>query len=287
MAGAPPTGEALLALVRAADPESYLAALFLPEAYRADVFALLAYHAELAAIRDRVREPLPGQIRLQWWAEVVQGLRPDEAAGHPVAAAVLAAAARHNLPGAALARMAEAHERTLFADPMPTLEALEGHFGATLSALLRLLTLILAGGDDPPSADAAGHGGVALGLVHILRSLPEDIHHGRLFVPADVLVRHGAEEADMRSGRATPEIRATLAELREHAVHHLERTRESLGEVPQVWHGALLPLVLVPGELASLARSEPFRPAPQPALWRRQLRLWRAARRLSAGRPFV
>ena len=40
-------------------------------------------------MREPAREPLPGEIRLQWWREVLGGERPGEAGAHPVAAALL------------------------------------------------------------------------------------------------------------------------------------------------------------------------------------------------------
>ena len=50
----------LLDLVRAADRDRYLAALYAPEDKRADLLALYAFNAEIAGVRDRVRQALPG-----------------------------------------------------------------------------------------------------------------------------------------------------------------------------------------------------------------------------------
>ena len=77
------------ALVRAADKDRYLAALFVPAAARPHVFVLYAFNAELAAVRERAREPLAGEVRLQWWREAIEGSRGGEAAANPVAAALL------------------------------------------------------------------------------------------------------------------------------------------------------------------------------------------------------
>nr|MDQ2705339.1 squalene/phytoene synthase family protein [Pseudomonadota bacterium] len=56
----------LLDLVRAADRDRYIAALYAPEDRRADLLALYAFNAEIAGIRDRISQALPGEIRLQW-----------------------------------------------------------------------------------------------------------------------------------------------------------------------------------------------------------------------------
>ena len=55
----------LMRTLRAADPDRYLSMLYAPQDRRADLLALYAFNAEIAGIRDRVSEPMPGEIRLQ------------------------------------------------------------------------------------------------------------------------------------------------------------------------------------------------------------------------------
>ncbi len=76
------------ALVREADRDRYLATLFAPAAQRDALYALYAFNVEIARVRDLAREPMPGEIRLQWWREALSGEREGEAAAHPVAAAL-------------------------------------------------------------------------------------------------------------------------------------------------------------------------------------------------------
>ena len=76
------------ALVRAADKDRFLATLFAPADKRGPLFALYAFNAEIASVRDRAREPMPGEIRLQWWRDVINGERTGEAAANPIAAAL-------------------------------------------------------------------------------------------------------------------------------------------------------------------------------------------------------
>ena len=45
--------------------------------------------SRLARVREAAREPLPGEIRLQWWRDVLGGERTGEAGANPVAAALL------------------------------------------------------------------------------------------------------------------------------------------------------------------------------------------------------
>ncbi len=61
------------ALVREADRDRYLATLFAPADRRGALFSLYAFDIEISRIRDVAHEPMPGEIRLQWWREVLEG----------------------------------------------------------------------------------------------------------------------------------------------------------------------------------------------------------------------
>lgn len=66
----------VLDLVRSADRDRFLGALFAPDPARRDLLALLAFDHELARTRTVTREPMLARIRLEWWREAV-----TEAAG--------------------------------------------------------------------------------------------------------------------------------------------------------------------------------------------------------------
>lgn len=71
----------LVTQLRSADPDRYLSTLYAPEDKRAALTALYAFNAGIASIRDRIREALPGEVRLQWWRDVLDSaaLKPLEA----------------------------------------------------------------------------------------------------------------------------------------------------------------------------------------------------------------
>src|SRR4051794_24016021 len=114
-------------LVRAADKDRFLATLFAPAEHRDALFALYAFNVEVARVRDIAREPLPGEIRLQWWLDVLRGERGGEAGANPIAAALLQTIERHGLSVAALGDLVEARLFDLYDDPMATLVDLEAY----------------------------------------------------------------------------------------------------------------------------------------------------------------
>ena len=84
-------------LVRTADRDRFIATLFAPAEQRGALHALYAFNAELARVRDVAHAALPGEIRLQWWSDVIDRQRDGEAQANPVASALLATMDRHGL----------------------------------------------------------------------------------------------------------------------------------------------------------------------------------------------
>src|SRR5258708_12809397 len=108
------------ALVRTADRDRFLAALFAPAEHRGALHALYAFNIEIARVREMVREPLAGEIRLQWWTDAISGKAAGEVAANPVASALLAAVTRYRLPTELLTALIAARRFDLYNDPMRT-----------------------------------------------------------------------------------------------------------------------------------------------------------------------
>jgi phytoene synthase len=265
-------------LVREADKDRFLATLFAPAQFRPALFALYAFNAEVARVRDAAREPIGGEIRLQWWAEALGGERRDEAIANPVAAALLGTIARHGLPTQRLLDLIEARSFDLYDDPMPSLVHLEAYAEKTTSVLFDMAAQILDGAKL--AGEIAQHAGKAYATAGLLRALPRHASRRQLYIPLDILQRHGAEPEDVFAGKATPGLRAALAELRLHARGHLAAVRDLLPAAPEAALPALLPIAVVRPLLSSMEKRgyEPFTPVDIPQ-WRRQWILWRAARR--------
>jgi phytoene synthase len=268
------------ALVRAADRDRWLAALFAPADKRRHLLALAAYSVEVARVRAVVHEAMPGEVRLQWWVDAVEGIGHGHVSGHPVAAALLDTAERFSLSRPALSAMADARRFDLYDDPMPSLNDLEGYAGETASALMQLSAAVLCDGGDPRAADASGHAGVALTLIGVMRALPVEARRGQVLLPLDVLARHGADAALVRAARPTPPLSAALAELREHVRHHRDRARVALRGIEPHARPAFVVLGLVDPYLRALERQpDPFGAVVDLPAWRKPLALWLESRR--------
>jgi 15-cis-phytoene synthase len=261
-------------LVRTTDHDRFIASLFAPADRRGALHALHAFNSEIARVRDVAREALPGEVRLQWWSEIINGERGEEARANPVASALLETIARHGLAAETLLALIETRRFDLYDDPMANLADFETYARNTSSALFGLAARVLSGSAAETVTRPAG---IAHAIAGLIRTFPLHSVRRQLYLPADLLERHQAHPHDIFAGRSSAGLAAAFAELRDVARRHLDAAHQRATALPQAAIPALLPVALVRPSLEQLARSDPFAPAEIPP-WRRQWLIWRAAR---------
>jgi phytoene synthase len=266
------------ALVRGHDFARYAATLFVPADQRRALLAVHAFNVEISRVRDQVTQPLPGEIRLQWWTDMLADTGDGGVEGNPVASELKLAIRNSHLPVERLSRLIDEHQFDLYNDPMPTLAALEGYINDTSSALFSLGAAI-AGWQSPEIEHLARHAGLAQGMAQVIAALPLDASRRQLFVPLQLLESHGSSIEEVFSGKETPTLRAALDHLIREARGHLDTALVLLKNLPLEARPVFLPLTLVARDLERMARadSDPFVPRAASrfsTLWT----LWRASR---------
>lgn len=263
--------------LRDTDRDRYLACLLTPALRRDAVASLYAFNAEIARIRDLVREPLPGEVRLQYWRDLLAGAAHGSTEANPIAAALLETIRQHQLPLTALTAMIEARLFDLYDDPMETTGMFEGYAGETAAALIQLASLVL---DPKAAADAAtiaGHAGVAQAIAGSLLLMPVHRARGQLYLPLEILSAVGLDRDGFLAGQDKPRISAAIEAFAGLGLDHLRKAREA-GPPPKSLVPAYLPValsetVLTRARKAGWAVFDGDLREPQ---WRRQLRLLRA-----------
>jgi len=265
-------------LVRRHDFPRYVATLFAPAEVRRALLALYAFNVEIVRVRDQVSQPLPGEIRFQWWTDLFSGLVHGSAEGNPVAAELLRAIRDFDLPVEPLSLLVDEHQFDLYNDPMPTMAALEGYLAATSSALFALAARIMGDGSDA-AEHLARHAGLAQGILQVIANLPRDSSHRQLFLPQQVLASHGCAMEDVFAGKETPNLHAVLNQLIAEARQHLATASSLLVQVPPSVRPAFLPLSQARADLDRLSRPgrNPFALQP-PSRLRTLWTLWRGSR---------
>jgi phytoene synthase len=269
------TAESVAQLVRKADPDRYLSALFAPADKRPLLLALYAFNVEIARVADTVREPMMGEIRLEWWRETLAGARQGMPRNHDVARALTDLFLRTALPPEPFEAMLAARDFDSAAGAFPDRAAVEAYCDATSGNLMRLAARILGGEAD----EVARGAGTAYALAGILRSLPHHVARHKLFLPLDLLAVLGLTPEGIFHGGDRTRMKAAVNQIALWAREHLRAARAL--PVPRALLPALLPATLVPLFLRRVTRRnfDPLLRTADVPIHRRQVRLLAAAMR--------
>lgn len=267
--------------LRKGDRERYLTTLVLTGAERDAVTALYAFNADVASIRERVSDPAPGEIRLQWWSDALDGEGHGAVRQNPVADALLDTIARYNIPAGTLLRLIGARRFDLYDDPMPDLESFEGYAGETVSTLYQLAAMILNDGETIETGDAAGHLGVAHAMIGHLRAFGYVTSQGRIMLPWSIFEANGVREGEIFARTESEGLHEALGQISELAGGHLAKADAAIAALPGKLKPAFASIALLKTQLRALdRRSNSFAPAGEEADWRKITRLmWWGIRR--------
>lgn len=200
-----PCGE----IVRRGDPVRFRCALFAPPGPREHLFALYAFNLEIARIAPLVSEPMLGEIRLQWWREVIAQIYGGEPVRrHEVATPLAAAVQAGDLPRGPFDALIDARGNDL--DPaFPSGDVLLTKYVEDTAGGLTVLAALALAPDAGADGQAATHdAGFAIGAARYLMAVPQLAAMGRKPPPMSV-VDNLAEEARARLARAR-QVRAAV-----------------------------------------------------------------------------
>jgi phytoene synthase len=97
-----------------------------------------------------------------------------------------------------------------------------------VASAVGLICLEIFGYRDQRSRIYAENLGLALQLTNIVRDVSPDIRRGRIYLPAEDLLRYGVSEDDLRVGRLTPQVVELLRFECDRAHSYYRRAAEAL-----------------------------------------------------------
>lgn len=233
--------------VRLHDRDRFLCSVFADAAGRQRLWALYALNLELAQVRAAVTDPLPGQIRLQWWREAVSEAYQGRPRAHPVVRALTGLAPV--VPESGLQALIDARAQD-FDNSFATGAALLAYLDATAGRLCQLAAVALGGKAD----EVALHAGRAWGLCQVVRAVAFEARHNRLLLPTDLMQQEGARALDVQRQQVTEGLRKVIERLAQQAQTALDTARAGRAGVPGSALPALLPCTLADGYLRHLQR---------------------------------
>jgi phytoene synthase len=262
------------AAVREHDPDRFLSALFAPADKRPLLFTLYAFNHEIARIGESVREPMMGEIRLQWWREAVESARAGRPRDHEVVLALAHLFEKADVPGDLFEALIDARACDLPDEEFADIAALETYADATSGAVMRIAAQVLGSGEQHDSLTRAA--GTAYGLTGLLRSLPFHAMRRKLYLPLDIVAREGLSSEFLFAGREREKVKAVMAAVAERARHHFDAARAFAK--PGGAFASVLPAATVPAYLKQMAGPgfDPFVTRAELPLYRRQLSMLRA-----------
>jgi len=244
-------------LVRQYDRDRFLTTLFVPPRMRNPLHTLYAFNSEIARIRETVTERLIGQMRLQWWRDVLSDLLEGKAPpkGHPVAEPLADLIQNSSLSIPLLKSLLEAREQDLEDAPIETLSGLREYCRCT-SSNLSVLALECLGVRDEVSKEAAEAVGLAWALTGILRTVRHLALAGKTMLPAELLSESGLSIQDLQHPYSIERLRPVMKTVALEARNSIDAARCVSGKVNLQALPVLLPAILSSHYLRDMERKQ-------------------------------
>lgn len=242
-------------MVKRFDRDRYWAALFAPEPVRTHLLTLYAFNVELSRIPEQVKDPMTGELRLQWWRDALAQSRAGDRTGHPIADALAKTRIGYGLSEALLLNMVDARLFDIKRELMRDMTAMRTYLTRTAGVLFYLAARI-TGARTEDAEKACENAGLAYGLTGLLRALPYHASRGQLFLPAEHFTANNVDPYSLLRGEEKPELGEALAGLRAAAQRHLAAFRLEAVKLPPETLPVFLPLALIEPYLERLARQD-------------------------------
>lgn len=222
------------------DSERYLACLYLPETIRHCAMSLYVFDAEIYRIPSVVSEPMPGEIRIQWWRDLIKS--GGNVGSGPLAEALLEVTKEHILPLDVLDNYLEARIFDLYQDPMPDMATYEGYLGETVSSFFNMIALASGVERSSNLADACGHAGVAMGISRHLSLCANTRARGQVFFPLPVLQDNGLSREQWLDADIDDPHKAVVSQMIATARDHLLKAKLAISDLPNEAKSIFLPV---------------------------------------------
>lgn len=213
--------QAIAAQVKASGTSFYAAMRLLPEARREAMFAIYAFCREVDDIADEEAPQPEKQRRLAEWRVEIDRLFAGQP-GQPISQALLKPMRDFKLRREDFLAVIDGMEMdatdTIQAPDMATLDL---YCDRVASAVGRL-SVRAFGATEPIADQVAYHLGRALQLTNILRDIEEDAGRGRLYLPRDLLAKHGIDSQDLAVIRSHPNLPRVCRDLAAVAKQHFK-----------------------------------------------------------------
>jgi squalene synthase HpnD len=259
--------------VRASGSSFYWGMRLLSRPRRFAMYAIYAFCREVDDIADEPGEPETKRRLLAEWRDELDRLyqgRPT----HPVALALIGPVAEFGLPKDDFLAVVDGCEMDGRNEMVrPSMAQLELYCDRVACAVGRLSVRVF-GALRPRSMEVANATGMALQLTNILRDVAVDAAIGRLYLPDELLSKHGIEGCAPNAVLAHPNLQAVCRELGETARGYFQKSDRAMGDCsPQAMRPATLMKEMY-REIFHKVEAEGFIPRDPPVKVSKAFKIW-------------
>ena len=183
----------------------------LPKRLHQDFYNVYAYCRWADDLGDEMGAPVESLRLLAWWREQLEAMYAGEAT-HPVFVALRGTVSRHSIPQEPFADLIRAFEQDQTVTRYAAWEDVYAYCRNSANPVGRLV-LYLCGYSDAQRQRLSDTTCTALQLANFWQDVAVDLEKDRVYIPLEVLARHGCALEDLYARRVTPAFREAMREI--------------------------------------------------------------------------
>lgn len=188
----------------------HVVSFLLPKRLHQDFYNVYSFCRWADDLGDEIGDTAESLRLLNWWREQTEALYAGEAS-HPVFMALAGTVARHGLPAQPFLDLIRAFVQDQTVTRYETWAAVFDYCRYSANPVGRLV-LGLCGYQDAERQALSDSTCTALQLANFWQDVSVDLEKGRIYLPREVLLRHGVDFADVEQRRDSAGFRAAMAE---------------------------------------------------------------------------
>jgi len=189
----------------------HLVSFLLPKRLHQDFYNVYAFCRWADDLGDEIADKQESLRLLGWWREQLEAMYAGEAS-HPVFVALRGAVDRHGIPQEPFADLIRAFVQDQTVSRYQTYEDLFEYCRYSANPVGRLV-LRLCGYYTAERVRLSDATCTALQLANFWQDVTIDFEKDRVYIPLEVLHRHGSSVEEIAARRATPAFRAAMREV--------------------------------------------------------------------------
>jgi len=188
----------------------HVVSFLLPRRLHQDFYNVYAFCRWADDLGDEIGDPAESLRLLSWWKQELDAMYAGRAA-HPVFVALRETAGRHDLPKEPLEDLIRAFVQDQTVTRYRNWEEVFGYCRFSANPVGRLV-LCLCGYRDAERQSMSDATCTALQLANFWQDVTVDWRKGRVYLPLELLARHGCAVEDIGARRFTPGFAAAMQE---------------------------------------------------------------------------